>query len=180
MPTLTVNLQTVHPSEPWWPDEDQLGDKLSRLVKHNLETGAPTTAVVVHRDRVVLVPLRPFVEAKVNLPMLLAGLARWDEGDGLPEAIGLVGRVQLRRGKDAGWVPLATVFLEWPDGRWWHWQTLLDADGAMLEDTESTERATDGLPRPNGLGGWWRLARLRKPNLNLRRHTPALGSELVQ
>jgi len=180
MPQLTIRMQTVRPREPWWPDEDTLGTRLTGLVERNLPDRAATTAVVVHRDRLVLVPLRPFVHAKVHLGFVLGGLARWDDGQGVPEAIGLIGRVRQRRGNRGPWVPLATVFLEWPDGRWWHWQVLLDADGQVLEDSRTTARAIDGLARPAGLGGWWTLSRTRRPDLKLRQHEPRLGSEVLQ
>ena len=180
MAQLSLRLQTIRPKTPWWPDEDQLGVRLQGLVERNLERGAPTVGVVARRDEVILVPLRPFIDAKHRLPLVLAGLARWNEGEGPPEAVGVMGRMRRRGRGDRQWAPFATVFLEWPDGRWWHWQLLLDADGAPLPDSSTQARAVDGLPRPSGLGGWWTLSRTRKPSLKLERKVPEVRSTIVQ
>lgn len=180
MARLDLRLQTLTARDPWWPDDDRLGERLAALVRENLpRNGAPTVGLVVRRDRIVLVPLRPVVQAKWRVGWLLGGLARWHD-EGAPEAVGLMGRIRVRKGKDEPWAPLAVVFLEWPDGRWWHWRALLDSEGAIVEGTEAQTRAVDGLPRPSGLGGWWTLARRHKPNLKLERRLPPMASDRVQ
>ena len=180
MARLDLRLQTLTSSEPWWPDEDQLGERLSALVQENLpRNGAPSVGLVVRRDRVILVPLKPVVDAKWRVGWLLGGLARWDEG-GVPEAVGIMGQIKVRRSGQGPWIPLVVVFIEWPDGRWWQWRALLDSDGAVIPDTTNVARAVDGLARPSGLGGWWTLSRTRKPNLKLERKLPPMASEVVQ
>ena len=180
MARLDLRLQTLTSAEPLWPDDDRLGERLAALVQENLpRNGAPTVGLVVRPDRIVLVPMRPVVAAKWRVPWVLGGLARWDDG-GMPDAIGLMGQVRVRRGKDQPWSPLAVVFLEWPDGRWWQWRALLDGEGALVDDTTDVSRAVDGLPRPGGMGGWWTLARRHKPDLRLERRVPPVASEVVQ
>jgi hypothetical protein len=181
MARLDLRMQTLSPAEPWWPDDEVLGGRLASLVKENLpRNGAPTVGLVVRRDKVVLVPLRPVVQAKWRVAWLLGGLARWDEGDGAPEAIGLMGQIKVRKSGDDAWSPLAVVFLEWPDGRWWHWRGVLDGESGLLEGSEDQSRAVDGLARPSGLGGWWTLARRHQPDLKLERVLPPVASNLVQ
>ena len=179
MPRVDLRIHTLAPEEPWWPDDDRLGELLVGAVRGALSRGgAPTMGVVARRDAVHLVPLLPLARAGVPLPVVLGGLARWDEGAGLPEAVGLVGRVRVRR-RRGPWSPLALVFLEWPDGRWWEWRALEGADGELVADTEGIARAVDGLPRPGGLGGGGTLARRRRPQLRLERRVP-VRSEIVQ
>lgn len=177
--TISLKLQTLTPAEPWWPDEERLGQGLVRLVQQNLERGAPTVATVVRPQHVVLVPLAPFADQQVPMPFVLGGLARWNEGAEPPEVIGIIGRVQQGRGQGRPKVPLAIVFLEWPDGRWWHWRQLLDVDGKPIPDAAEVTRAVDGLPRPRGLGGYWTYARRRQPDLKLRRTLPAVRGSAV-
>lgn len=179
MPTLSLRLQTLEPDDPWWPDDDRLGEGLVGLVRRNLARGAPTTAVVVRRHKLVLMPMHPFADAGIALPMVLAGLARWTEGGDPPEAIGLIGRVLQRRGGRGPAVPVALVFLEWPDGRWWRWRQVLDADGEPVEDGVELARAVDGLARPAGIGGYWTLARTRKPRIELRPRVPDVRGDAV-
>lgn len=180
MARVQLRIQSLSPREPWWPDEDALGKRLADLVRSaNAKGQAPTMGVVARRDRVQLVPLRPLAKAGLNLPMVLAALSRWDEGEGIPEAVGLLGRVRFRRAAET-WSPLALVFLEWPDGRWWEWRGVLDGDGVLIADAQAVSRAVDGLARPSGLGGWWTMGRRRKPVLRLERSTPPMASEIVQ
>jgi len=166
MPVVNLRIQTLQPSEPWWPDEDVLGERLVKLVKNNLATGAPTTGLVVRRETISRVPLKPFAEQKIGVKGVIAALARWDDGESMPDAVGVIGRVRWRRRNvQSGWSELAVVFIEWPDGRWWQWRGLLDADGLLLPESDGIARAVDGLARPSGLGGWWTHARRHKPNL---------------
>jgi hypothetical protein len=167
MPEVTVHNLPIDVA--WWPDEDRLGEHLRGVVVSALARGgAPTAFVVARRSTLHLIPAQPLVDQKQDLSIFLAGLARWNDEAGPPEAVGVLGRVQVRRG-DAPWMPLALVFLEWPDGRWWEWRAPLDAAGVMRPDAQVRGRAVDGLPRPSGLGGWWRLSRLREPDLGLRK-----------
>jgi hypothetical protein len=171
MSNLQLQIQTLVPNEPWWPDEQALGERLARLVKTALEGGgAPTVAVSVRRERVEIVPLGPIIEAKRHPGRFLCALTRWDSAElGEQECTGIIGRMRMRRSDGDAWVPLAMVFLEWPDGRWWQWKALLDAEGKLLADTETINRAIDGLARPAGLGGWWSIGRRENLVLNLER-----------
>lgn len=174
MPRLDLRVQTLRPEVPWWPDADSLGDRLTDLVKRNLSRGAPTTAIVVRREEVSLVPLRPFAEARMPIRAVLGGLARWNLDAEPPEAVGVIGRVRWRTRRDKAWNELALVFLEWPDGSWWEWRGLLDASGELVETSEGVARAVDGLARPSGLGGWWTFARRNKPTLHFSKTRPTV------
>lgn len=158
-------------------DDDALGDRLVDLVRTGVRRGqAPAVAVCVRDDRVDLLALGALAEAKVPPGPFLAGLTRSElAGSGPPLAVGVMGTFQLRRRPGDAGVPVALVFLEWADCRWWQWQTLIEASGRGLrEETEVVARATDGDPKPNRLGGWWSLGRRRAMSVRLERTEPTL------
>jgi hypothetical protein len=131
------------------------------------------------------VDLLPVVRARIPVPAFLAGLTRSrGEGDAEALAVGLAGRFLVRRRSDPqrSGAPVALAFLEWPDNAWWHWRALLDADGAIREDTVTLTRALDGDPLPESLGRWWSLGRRMGYQVQygpVRRAEPQRVSEIV-
>jgi len=122
---------------------------------------------MVRKDRIDLVDIQQLVATRTSLGMFIAGLTRSE----LPEAgpllaVGVMGRFALRRGKNSEPVPVAMVFLEWSDCRWWHWKGLIAAD-TVNEETETLSRAVDGLGKPGGLGGWWSIGRRKALSVRL-------------
>lgn len=156
-------------------DDDQTGRELVELVRNALQRGrAPGAAVVFRENRMDIIPFGPLVRAKVHIGTFIAALTRAEVDDAAPpQCVGIVGRFNWKhKGKGTG-VPVAMVFLEWPDGRWWHWRAALSTEGAeILEDTVIVHRAVDGYPKPNTLGGWWSLGRRRRLNIQLNRREP--------
>lgn len=146
--------------------DEELGLALVDLVRHALTRGQPPTVVTVARpDRIEVIGLAPVLEHGVHVGGFIASLTRaeLDPPAADPRAVGLMGTLQVRQSPDGVPVPQATVFLEWPDCRWWHWRALVDPTrGELIEDTATIRRATDGDPLPDGLGRWWSLGR-RQP-----------------
>lgn len=151
--------------------DDALGEALVARVRRSLAEGrAPASGVVVRPSQVDLVPLAAAADAGVPFPNLLAGLV----GRGGLDAVGILGRLWWRPQRAEPAVPVAVVFLEWTDCRWWAWQQLLDAQGRPIADGERCWRAVDGDPKPGGLGGWWSLARRTGARLDLTPTVPEL------
>ena len=111
-------------------DDDQTGRELVELVRNALQRGrAPGAAVVFRENRMDIIPFGPLVRAKVHIGTFIAALTRAEVDDAAPpQCVGIVGRFNWKRkGKGTG-VPVAMVFLEWPDGRWWHWRAALSPE----------------------------------------------------
>ena len=123
----------------------------------------PPAALVLRGELVELVDLRPILASGLSVHRFLAALA----GQPAVEALALLAVVDLREGGR----PLGhtgVVFIEWPDNRWWHGYHLLSGAFKPLDDVPMvTRRATDGLPRPEGLGGWFSRARFQRLRLDL-------------
>jgi hypothetical protein len=157
-------------------DDDSLGEYLAALVTDAARRGgAPAAAIVVGSGRVDIVPLAPIAQANVPVPAFLAGLTHSPFGDEPPDAVGLIGTFRMRRKPGDPGVPVAMVFLEWTDCRWWQWRALLDVEAGratLREDTETILRAVDGTPKPARLGGWWSLGRRRPVRLEWHRREP--------
>ena len=166
-------------------DDDTRGDHLRKLVVDALgKGGAPPTGVVWRRDRLDLMSLQPVAEKRIALPMLLAGLSRSTAEDAGPvDAVGLMGVFRARRSPKEPGVPVALVFLEWPDCRWWHGKALLETDGTTLrEQTATCTTAARGDALPRSLGRWWSLGRRRALTVHLRRREtelPPLSSDRI-
>lgn len=183
MPQATLQVQTLRPKEPWWPSDDALGDYLVELVAEAVDRGGAAPAVIsAWREEIHVLPILPLIEQGWTPPTFLGSLSRTPHPElgMVPECVGLIGRLRFRKNKEQPWVSMALVFLEWPDGRWWRWRQLLDADGKRSAETAIWDRAIDGLPKPDHLGGWWRLGRLGAPRLSVERASPADPSEIVQ
>ena len=146
--------------------DDALGEALVALVREAIHKGrAPTVAAIPRPDQLDILQLHPLAQEGVPLQPLLAGLTRAQihppVGD--PIALGIMGKV-LWGPKGTQRVPMALVFLEWQDCRWWMWRALLDpSDETIQPHTETTTQAIQGDPMPPGLGRWWSLGR-RLPN----------------
>ncbi len=167
MPKLKLNLRCLDRTESL-PDDEE-GSRLSGMVRQAVEAGrAPVAAVALREDRLDLISLGPLIAAKVPVKRFLAGLTRSTaEGAGLVDAVGVIGVVKAQRGNETP-IPMAMAFIEWPDGRWWHWRALVDPDThGILDDSEILNRAVDGDPLPNDFGRWWSLGRRAKVSVHL-------------
>lgn len=169
MPTATVTVQTISPDEPWGPSDDALGNYLVGLVAAAVDDGGGAPAIVAGwRTELQILPILPIIEAGWKPDHFLASLSRTVHPHlGLPEVVGTIGRLRFRNTEEEPWLTMAAVFLEWPDGRWWRWRQLLDTDSQRIAETAIWDCAADGLPRPDHLGGWWRLGRLGAPPLQI-------------
>lgn len=169
MDPLRLQVRTLH--KPYDPiREEAAGQSLASVVRAALDRGsAPPVAVVVRPDRVDLFGLEPVMKAKIPLAGFLAGLSRAEmEGAAPPYAVGLIGRFTYRGKKKGPGIPMAMVFLEWSDCRWWQWRVLIDAKGTgLLDDTETIISAAAGHPKPPNLGGWWSIGRRQKMSVKL-------------
>jgi hypothetical protein len=160
--------------------DDQLGEALVELVRGALaRRSAPTVATITRDDRIEVIALQSVVEHHVPLQGFIASLTRADFEATTQDAraVGLMGTVHLRR-PDAPAVPMAVVFLEWPDCRWWHWRALLDpSTGEPLPDTETVRRAVDGDALPDGLGRWWSLGRRQAGRVRITASPPPVVAD---
>lgn len=127
--------------------------------------------VVVRQRTVELIDVSEARRAGFAPAMLLAGLTTTHTDGGSVEAVGLCGQVRAH-GRELA-VPVAMVFLEWADCRWWSWEALLAADGLSLrEDTARERTAAEGDAMPAGLGRWWSHARRTGMQLQLTLEAP--------
>lgn len=162
MPSCSLHVRTLHRLDEHVLDDEDLGRTLTGMVRMALEgRGAPATAVCVRSDRLDLLDLGEVMRRRVPPALLLAALTRAEAPFAGPvEAVGVLGRFRYRPGREHPGVAVATVFVEWPDCRWWHWRVLLDPEsGRLRSDTETVLRAVDGGRRPDSLGGWWTSGR---------------------
>jgi hypothetical protein len=175
MPKLRLTLRCLDRTE-ILPDDEE-GNRLSEMVRRAVEKGrASVVAVALREDRLDLISLGPIIAAKVPVQRFLAGLTRSTaEGAGMVDAVGVIGVVKAKRGvfgrgvgPNAPAIPMAMAFLEWPDGRWWHWRALIDPeDPRILDASEILNRAVDGDPLPRDFGRWWSLGRRSKVTVHL-------------
>lgn len=165
--------------------DDAIGETLVGRVRRALMHGeAPSAAVIVRPERLDVIGLGPIVEQDLGVGRFLSTLtrSRTREPVGDVLAVGIVGTVRLAPPTGGERVPLALVFLEWPDCRWWEWKALLDpTDGHLLEQTETRLRAVDGDAMPPGLGRWWSTGRHLRGDVLFDRWPgrPAPESEVV-
>lgn len=142
-----------------------------RLAAHR---GQVEPVVLVVRERTLdAIDLREVIATGVPLAWFVAGLTTSQTtAGGRALAVGVSGRLQRRRGVDGAQEPCATVFLEWEDGRWWHWAGTLGDDGAVDPATVEVRGAEAGDPLPDGLGRWWSVGRRHGVSLGLRALSP--------
>lgn len=155
---LRVRLR-VMPRLPSFPrgDDDALGLAMWKEVSLRGQRGLVRPSVIAMGEEtayvVDLVPLfgpPALVHRRVSALGGMSGV----------EALAVVGTMRRRRrGVEAG-EPVAVVFAEWPDGRWWFAARPQEDRGGFVAGTEvDVLRAVDGATRPGGLGGWFSRAR---------------------
>lgn len=161
--------------------DDALGEQLAAAVRSaHSRGGAPPAVFCATASFVHVIPLRPFVEARIGFPGVIASLTQ-DPPIGVeaPEVVGMIGTFMRHQTPGDAGIPVAIVFAEWTDGRWWHWRANPHGerpdDGAAppLVDVDVL-RAVDGLARPVGLGGWWTLARRTRVRARWTRSEPVI------
>ena len=153
-------------------DDESLGESLFSQVTAALKRGTPSPATFVFFEGRVdrfslgsLASLTPRARSRV-----IAAMA----GQGGLECIAMLGAFRFRgRGALNGqWV--ASVFIEWPDNRWWTaWQPIGPSRELVGLDPQ-IRMALDGSPRPNGVGGWFARARREGLRLRVQRESPAV------
>ena len=153
------------------PSDDAAGAAAVDAVRVAMgKGGAPPVALVVRGPRLDLFPLAHAREAGTSPALFVAGLSRSSlVGASDVDAVGVAGVFNWRPDRASAPAPVALVCLEWSDCRWWSWRALLSAGGppAILEETETRQRAVDGDAKPAGLGGWWSLGRRRRMSMRL-------------
>jgi len=144
--------------------DDALGLSLFEMVAKALSRGRPAPAVFLFSSEMVdRFPYRGLVQFKGAARQRLLGAIA---GSDTAECMAIIGafRFSGRGPLNGHWV--ASVFIEWPDNRWWTaWQPL-GPEGQLVGDSPQIRTAADGSPRPGGVGGWFALA--RRKNLRLR------------
>ena len=153
-------------------DEEAEGRHLVTVMKSALgRGGAPPVALMLRGDGVHLLPLGPIAKQGLPVQRFVAGLTRSTMDDQpLVEAVGIMGVVGVRQRHGGPRVPMAVVFLEWPDNRWWCYRALMEADTPTIRDeSETVSSAVEGDSLPAGFGRWWSLARRAGLRVNLSR-----------
>ena len=158
MSQIALRVQSIRrPDEPLGLEAEAEG--LCAIVRRGVKgEGAPLVGVAMRSSHIDLIDLDPVRGSRLPLRRFLAGLTLQRDGRGShPVAVGVLGVVEEGPGVPG---PHALVFLEWPDGRWWHWSARLDhEENCVVADTEGVHQAAQGDPLPKGLGGWWALGR---------------------
>ena len=165
----------------------QADEPLARYLVQQVREAIPRKqagpAVVMARgDRAEVIGIRELRGPDLPpTPDAIALMTRASFPDGAAvRAIGLMGVYGYRARPEDPAVPTALVFIEWTDGRWWQWRALIDpSDARLLTETETVLRAVDGLPRPNGLGGWWTRGRRLGGRPVFRKQAPQQTSDVV-
>ena len=150
-------------------DDDALGASLFSMVSGSLQRGRPAPVVfLISGTTVDRFPYRSFVKFNgATRRRLLGSIAGADEA----ECMAILGAFRFRgRGPlDGYWV--VSVYIEWPDNRWWTaWQPL-GPKGQLVGGSPQIRKAVDGSPRPGGVGGWFAHARRHNLKLKVQRDT---------
>jgi hypothetical protein len=171
----SLHIRTLHRLDGNVWEDDEVGQRLAALVRKAMDRShAPAAAVCIRSDRLDLVDLGEVVRQRLSPAFLLAALTCAEAPFAGPvEAVGVLGRFRYRPTPEHPGAPVATVFVEWPDCRWWHWQVLLDPEtGDPVLETETVLRAVDGGRRPSSLGGWWSTGRRKRLRARLEPSEP--------
>ena len=148
-------------------DDDALGMNLFRTVEKALSRGRPAPAAFVLFDgQIDRFSLRSFGDISFRSQQQVLGAMA---GQDSVECIALLGAFRFRgRGPlNGAWV--ASVFIEWPDNRWWTaWQPL-GPNKTLIGESPQVRSALDGSPRPGGVGGWFALGRRKGLKLRVQR-----------
>ncbi len=136
-------------------DDDTFGKGLLERVLKAAGRGPLPPAVLLLGEDVRIVYAGPLLAAAKDRHRVLASLA----GQPGVEAVAVLGRfTQRQKGTEPR--PLAGVFVEWADGRWWASWRPVEVSGRLIPtDEDEVLRAIDGRSRPGGLGGWFQRAR---------------------
>lgn len=169
MARVRLQLRTLSRSPEGDGDDEAWCTDLVGLVRKAVRQGRAAPAAVMRRpDRVDLLSLGPVQKAGVHMPSFLACLTRSQLPGAQPvDALAIIGVVRRTGGPKEQRVPVATVFVEWSDNRWWYWRALLGPDGAIREDTEVVQSAVDGDPLPSMFGRWWSHGRRARLSMRL-------------
>lgn len=155
---LRVRLRVMprHPSFPTG-DDDALGLAMWKEVSLRAQQGLVRPSVVAMGEETAYVlDLVPLVGPPPVMHRRVAALA----GMAGVEALAVVGTMRRRRRDRPEGDPVAVVFVEWNDGRWWFAVRPQAHQGGFAPLTEAEVlRAVDGTSRPGGLGGWFSRAR---------------------
>lgn len=167
---MTLRVRTGPRDVERFPVEDhELGESIFGLFAKSLERGLPRPAFLLLRegqvDEVDALPILRLPSPQGH--RLLSGLAG---RDGV-ECAALVSPMTVRTGPSTG-ARAGVVFLEWPDNRWWTaWQPL-DDSRRLLGDGPAVRAASEGWPKPGGVGGWFATARRLGLRLRLQPAAP--------
>lgn len=138
------------------PGDDELGASLFAMLSSALERGLPRPALLVlHPDQVEHIDALPLLRQPPRRSHHLLSAAAGQED---VEALALVAPLTLRTGPRTG-ARAAVVYVEWPDNRWWTCWQPLDADRQILGEGPAIRKASEGWPKPGGVGGWFATAR---------------------
>ena len=145
-------------------DDEDLGLALFSLVTSALTRGRPAPVIfLLSPETVDRFQYKSMIKIREPARRRLLGSIAGAEG---AECMAILGAFRFR-GKgplDGQWV--VSVFIEWPDNRWWTaWQPL-GPTGQLIGDGPQIRAAIDGSPRPGGVGGWF--AHSRRHNLRLK------------
>ncbi|MCB9778146.1 MAG: hypothetical protein H6742_06255 [Alphaproteobacteria bacterium] len=164
---LRVNSAARDPER--FPLEDEaLGAAIFARLCALLEKGLPRPAYLVFReDRVEQVDALAVLRLPPPHSQRMLSAIAGQEG---VLCVALAAPLTLRTGPSTG-ARCAVVFVEWPDNRWWTaWQPLSD-DRELLGDEPAIRMATEGWPKPGGVGGWFAMARREALTLRIERHS---------
>jgi hypothetical protein len=157
-------------------DEDAFGRSLvDRVIKAVGRGPLPPAVFLFRKDDVQIVYVAPLLAVAKDPHRVLASLA----GQPGVEAMAILGRFTQRQ-KGAEPRTLAGAFIEWTDGKWWASWLPVDNEGRLIPtDEDEVLRATDGRPRPGGLGGWFTRARFEGIRADLTRAVPPTRADEV-
>jgi len=148
---------------------------LARLDRTLVRGGAPPAMLVVRSDAVWVIDLRPALAARLDPHRFVASFA----GDPSALCVGVLGGMRRGGAGDEPPAPVAGVFIERRDGRWWGaWRDLTPEGRPVATDHDAILRARDGATRPGGLGGWFSRARFEGLRAHLEPAPPAPPTEL--
>lgn len=150
-----------------FPTNDaRLGRALFSKVAAALEKGRPApVAFVLHRERVDRFSLGGVANTSAATQKRVLAAMAGQEG---VECVAVLGAFRFRGSGPMNGQWVASVFIEWPDNRWWTgWQPIAP-NRSLVGEGPQVRYAADGSPRPGGVGGWFALS--RRLGLKLRLH----------
>ena len=176
-PTFRLRVHTSKRDPTRFPEgDDALGLSLMKLVNQALERGTPRPAMLVFRgEQLEQFDLSPLLSIESNHRKRMLAAIAGQPGVECAAVLGI-----LRIGAPGGPAQrAASVYLEWPDNRWWTSWQLLDPRDRTPRGDALVRRAVDGAPRPDGMGGWFARARRLGLQLHVRRQGGQPGEQLV-